>query len=108
MKYLFLTLLTTIYAFSPNFKPRLPATQIYHSFLEEIPEEPKIVYRYRGIPPKLCASEAEEQLLERMLRNYSVTESQINWLVYPDGDSDKNIDNQLNYSINNFTLLGDK
>ena len=43
-----------------------------------------------------------------MLRNYSVTESQINWLVYPDGDSDKNIDNQLNYSINNFTLLGDK
>ena len=89
MKYLFLTLLTTIYAFSPNFKPRIPATQTYHSFLEEVPEEPKIVYRYRGIPPKLCASEAEEQMLERMLRNYSDTESQINWLIYSDEDQTK-------------------
>jgi len=34
-------------------------------------EEPKIVYRYRGIPPKLCASEAQEEMLNKMLKNYS-------------------------------------
>ena len=37
-------------------------------------DKPKpIVYRYRGIPPKLCASEEEEKMLEKMIRasNYS-------------------------------------
>ena len=112
MKYIFLTLLTTISAFSPNFKTKISATHKYNSFHEE--EQPKIVYRYRGIPPKLCASEAEEKMLERMTRNYSehwVTTSGIDWWNYPneelDEELDEEIDKQIDYFISNFTL-GDK
>ena len=108
MKYNFLTLLTTISAFSPNFKTKIPTTHKYNSLSEE--EQPKIVYRYRGIPPKLCASEAEEKMLEKMARNYSehwVTTSGIDWWNYPNEDLDKEIDTQIDYFISNFTL-GDK
>jgi hypothetical protein len=110
MKYILLTLLTTISAFSPNFKTKIQTTYKYNSFIEEDPEDPKIVYRYRGIPPKLCASKAEEQMLERMVRNYSehwVTTSGIDWWNYPNEDLDEEIDTQIDYFISNFTL-GDK
>jgi hypothetical protein len=110
MKYFLLTLLTTITAFSPSFYTKLPTTYKCNSFLEEIPEDPKIVYRYRGIPPKLCATLAEEQMLERMARNYSehwVTTSGIDWENYPDENLDNKIDNQIDYFITNFTS-GDK
>ena len=69
MKYIFLLLLTSIHAFIPNFNTKIIPTHKYNSFMEE--EEPKIVYRYRGIPPKLCASEAQEEMLNKMLKNYS-------------------------------------
>jgi hypothetical protein len=107
MKYFLLTLLTTISAFSPSFNTKIPTTHKYNSFLEDVPEEPKIVYRYRGIPPKLCATPAEEQMLERMVRNYSehwVTTSGIDWWNYPNEELDEEIDIQIDYFISNFTL----
>ena len=105
MKYIFLILLSSINAFLPIFNTRIPVTHKYNSFIEE-PEEPKIVYRYRGIPPKLCATEAEEQMLQRMVKNYSehwVTTSGIDWENYPNEDLDEKIDNQIDYFITNFT-----
>jgi len=97
MKYICLLLITSIYAFVPNFKTKIIPTHKYNSFMEE--EEPKIVYRC--IPPKLFASEAEE----RMARNYSehwVTTSGIDWWNYPNEELDDEIDKQIDYFISNF------
>ncbi len=69
--------ITTVSAFittnNLHKKYKYPINMLASDFMEEPEEKPKIVYRYRGIPPKLCASEEEEKMLEKMIRasNYS-------------------------------------
>jgi hypothetical protein len=51
-----------------------------------------VVYKYRGIPPKLCASEAEERMLEKMMQiNFSeqwVSTMGADWWNLPDESHD--------------------
>jgi hypothetical protein len=73
-------------------------------------EPEKIVYRHRGIPPKLCASEQEEQMLEKRIRisNYSeqwATTMGADWWNYPDESLDEEIlYMSLKKSYNNLTV----
>tara|TARA_X000000368_G_scaffold409426_1_gene391344 strand:- start:1278 stop:1718 length:441 start_codon:yes stop_codon:yes gene_type:complete len=127
MRYIYLICLSLAYAFVPVIKPKKIHTIMFKradDFMNE-PDEPhdydepeykpeKIVYRYRGIPPKLCASEQEEQMLERMIRlsNYSeqwTTTMGADWWNYPDESLDEDMDEEILYmslkkSYNNLTI----
>lgn len=97
---------TYTFAFITNFniryKNNYPIKMIANDFMDDPEEKPKIVYRYRGIPPKLCASEEEEKMLEKMLRasNYSdnwVATGGADWWDYPDETLDEETDEEMLY-----------
>lgn len=128
MRSIYLICLSLAYAFVPVLKPKKIHTIMFKRADNLMidpeddynePDKPeykpeKIVYRYRGIPPKLCASEQEEQMLERMIRlsNYSeqwTTTMGADWWNYPDESLDEDMDEEILYmslkkSYNNLTI----